>query len=322
MATRRQILLAGALGALAPRAFAQSRQVKIGMLSARPLNESFYASRVVRRLAELGYREGAGMKLEFRSPSSFEEYPRLARDLGAQKCDLMLAIGTEYAAKYFREFAAATPAVFLAVDYDPVDKGIVSSFARPGGNITGVYIPQSGLAVKRMQIMSEIVPGVRRVLVFVDPFSTNQLAAVRQAAEGAGIRLKVIEFAREPYDFEGAFAEGIRDKAQGYIELASPMIAANARLIAQLLTKYRLPGAAASAEYVTLGQLLSYGVDAGKVASRTAELAVRILKGAKPGAIPVEQADEYELVLNAKTAAQLGVKVPERVLARATKIIN
>jgi putative ABC transport system substrate-binding protein len=263
------------------------------------------------------------MKLEFRSTDgAIGQFPVLARELGDLKCDLKFAVGPEHAAKHLREVAPGTPLVFLAVDYDPVEKGLVASLARPGGNTTGVYIPQAALATKRLQIMGEIVPRARRFLVFVDPFSSSQLPSVRKAADRAGIQLSVIEFSKPPYDFEAAFAEGGRAKVEAYIELASPILASNAGLLAALLQKYRLPGAAASGGYVEAGVLVSYGPDAEKVARRAAEIGGRILKGAKAGDIPVEQADEFELVINAKTASVLGVKIPEGVLARATKIIN
>ena len=293
------------------------------MLSARSLSESFFAAAVVRRLGELGYRTGSAMTLEFRSAEGIQgQFPVLARELSGLKCNLNFAIGPEHAAKHLREASAATPLVFLAVDYDPLESNLVSNLARPGRNTTGVYIPQAALAAKRLEIINEIVPRARRFLVFVDPFSRTQLPAVRKAAEVAGIQLTVIEFSKPPYDFEGALAEGAKAKVDAYLELASPVLASNAGVLAGLLQKYRLPGAAASGGYVEAGVLISYGPDAEKVAWRAADIGVRILRGANAGEIPVEQADEFELVINAKTAAVLGIRIPERVLARATKIVS
>jgi putative ABC transport system substrate-binding protein len=323
MTTRRQLLLASAVSAIAPEvAFAQARPVKVGMLSSRALNESFFASGVVRRLAELGYRQDAGMVLEFRSPSALDQYPKLAAELAALRCDLIFAVGSEYAPRAFRDAASRAPLVFLAVDYDPMEKGIIASLARPGGNVTGVYIPQAALAAKRIQIMGEVVPRARRFLVFVDRFSSSQLDPVRKASEPAGAQLTIIEFSKRPYDFEAAFAEGSKAKVEGFIQLASPVLASNGRRLSALLLKYRLPGAGASVGDAEAGFLFSYGADQDKVARRTAEIGARILKGAKPAEIPVEQADEFELVINAKTAAALGLKIPESVLARATRIVQ
>jgi putative tryptophan/tyrosine transport system substrate-binding protein len=324
MLSRRRLLQIGMFAALFPlRVLAQPRRVRIGMLSARALAESFYASGIVHRLGALGYKDPATMALEFRSAgAAVAEYPKLARQLAELKCDLMFAVGPEHAARHFREVAPAVPLVFLAVDYDPVEKQIVSSLARPGGNVTGVYIPQAGLATKRIEIMSEIVPSARRYLVMVDPFSSSQLGAVQKAASSRGIQLTVVEFKKPPYDFEGAFAEGRRAKVEAYIELASPVFASNARLMSELLQRHRLPGAAATAGYVEAGMLMSYGANAEKVAWRTAEMGVRVLKGAKAGDLSVEQADEFELVINSTTARSLNLRIPESVRARAIRMVQ
>jgi putative ABC transport system substrate-binding protein len=293
------------------------------MLSARSLAESFFSGRVVRRLEELGYRAGSSMMLEFRSAEGVaSQFAVLARELGGLKCDLKIAVGPEHGAKHLRDASPSTPLVFLAVDYDPLESGLVSNLARPGSNTTGVYIPQAALATKRLEIITEIVPRARRLLVFVDPFSKTQLPAVRTAAATAGIQLMVIEFSKAPYDFEAAFAEAAKAKVEAYIELASPVLAANARHLAALLQKYGLPGVAASGHYVQAGVLMSYGPEPEKVARQVADIGARILKGAKAGEVPVQQADEFELVINSKTAAALGLKIPERVLARATKIVD
>ena len=320
---RRQFLLAGALGAVAPRAFAQARRPTIGMLSARSLSESFYASGVVQRLAELGYRQGGGMVFEFRSADgNVERYPKLARELVDRQCDVIFAIGPVHTARALRDARSKAPVVFLAVDYDPLEKGIVTSLARPGGSITGVYIPQAELAAKRMQIMREVVPAARRFLVFVDVYSADQIGAVRKVAEAGGVELTVIEFAKPPYDYAGALEAGRRAQVEGLIGLASPVFAGNAAALSALLLKYRLPGAASSVPHVEAGFLISYGADVTKVPRRAAEIGDRILKGGKPAEIPVEQADEFELAVNANTARALGMKIPESVMARATRIVQ
>ena len=161
MTTRRRLLQLGSLGILAPSLVcAQARSPRIGILSARPLAESFYAGGVVRRLEELGYRV-----YEYRSADGdIGRYTRLARELVEAKCDLMFAIGPAQTALALRDAGSRAPVVFVAVDYDPVEKGVVSSLSRPGGNLTGIYIPQTELSVKRTQIMLEIVPGARRLL--------------------------------------------------------------------------------------------------------------------------------------------------------------
>jgi len=321
---RRQLLIGGTLAAIGfSRAAAQARRAKIGMLSARSHSESFYASGVVQRLAELGYGERAGIVFEFRSAESkVDQYPKLARELVEQKCDVIFAIGPVYTARALQDARSQAPVVFLAIDYDPLEKRIITSLGRPGGNITGVYIPQAELAAKRMQIMREVVPAARRFLVFVDVYSMDQIGAVRKAAEAARVELTVIEFSKPPYDYPGAFEAGRKARVEALIGLASPVFGANTAALSALLLKYRLPGATSVVPYVEAGFLISYGADVRKVSRRVAEMGARILNGAKPADIPVEQADEFELAVNARTARALGVKLPESVLARATRIIS
>jgi len=324
MTTRRRFLLASALGAIAPAcALAQARPVRVGMLSARPLDVSFYAGPIVRRLGELGYREGAGMILEFRSADGFaDRYPKQARELIALKCDLIFVVGPELPVQTLRDAHSPVPVVFLAIDYDPLEKRVVTSLSRPDSNITGVYVPQGALAAKRLEIMREVVPTARRFLVLADVFSKDQLEAVRRTANAAGVQLTIVEFSKQPYDFAGAFETGRKADAQALIGLASGVFATNLATISTLLAKHRLPSAGTSAAMAAGGFLLSYGPDVPKTTRRVAEIGARILKGAKPADIPVEQADEFELVIDARIARALGVKIPESVLARATRIIS
>src|SRR5918999_1313818 len=193
METRRRFLIASALGALSVRyAAAQGRQAKVGMLSARSLAEAVYAGGVVRRLAELGYRQGAGMALEFRHANGFaERYAPLARELIDLKCDIIFAIGPELPVRALQDARSPMPIVFLAVDYDPLEKGIVASLRQPDRNTTGIYIPQAALVVKRMEILRELLPRAQSFLVLADVFSKDQLRPLRAAAEAAGISLTV-----------------------------------------------------------------------------------------------------------------------------------
>lgn len=324
MTTRRRILLAGALAALDWRnTLAQARPAKIGMLSARPLAESPYAAGVMKRLQELGYLGQRSAALEFRSADGdVARYPRLARELAEAKCDLIFAIGPPQTALALRHAETRTPIVFLAVDYDPVERGVVSSLRNPGANVTGVYIPQSELAVKRMQIMLETTPGARRLLSFADLYCREQASAVRETAKASGVQVTVIEFSKPPYDYIQAFDSGRKQAVQAYVGLASPVFANDVPALASLLLKYRLPGAGTTVSQAEAGFLLSYGADVVKVTRRAADIADRVLKGAKPAGTPVEQADEFDLAINARTARTLDVKLPESVLARATRIIT
>lgn len=324
MTSRRQFLFAGALGALSTRyAAAQARPVKVGMLVPRSIAESIYASSVLRRLNELGYREGAGMVLEYRSADGFaERYPKLARELIEAKCDIIFAIGDQNPARVLRQAQVAVPVVFIAVDYDPLEKGIVSSLSRPDGNITGVYVPAIELAAKRIQIMQELVPRANRFLMLADEFSKDQIGAAQKAAQRAGIALTLVEFAKPPYDLAGAFETGRKADVKALVTLASPVFAASRAVLSALSLQYRLPSIGTALQLVNAGFLLILGADDSKVARKAAEIGNRVLKGAKPSDIPVEQADEFILAVNVKTARELGIRIPESILARATRIVS
>lgn len=321
--TRRQFVLVSALGAIAPScASAQARPVRIGMLSSRPLGESLFASGIVRALAQLGYREGAGMTLEFRSADSVpDRFPNLARELVDLKCDLIFAVGSEVVARALRDQRATSPIVIVAADYDPVAKGIVESMSRPGGNITGIYMHVLALVPKRLEILREVVPSASRFLVFADSFSQDQLAPLERAAAAMRVSLTTVQFAKQPYDFAAAFETGRGARVQGLILLTSPVLAGNLSKVASLAARHRLPaiGFVGTAD---AGFLLSYSNDNRNVPIRAAELAATILKGADPASIPIEQMSEFELVVNSKTAKALGLKIPYSVMARAARVIE
>jgi putative ABC transport system substrate-binding protein len=314
----------GALGFITSlRALAQTRPMRVGFLAPRPLRESFFAGPMVRRLAELGYREGAGMVLEYRSTDGVAgNFPKMARELIEAKCDLVFAIGPDTGVHALRDAHTSIPVVFLAIDFDPLRAGVVKSLSRPEANITGVYVPQAELAAKRLDIMREVLPSARRFLTFSDGYTGDQLATLRKRADASGAKLTVIEFRKQPYDFAGAFDNAQKEKPEALVGLASPVFASNLTAISALLAQHRLPGAGTSAVYADRGFLFSYGPDVSKITRRVAELGVRILKGARPAEIPVEQADEFELAINAKIAQMLGLRIPESVMARATRIIT
>jgi putative ABC transport system substrate-binding protein len=316
---RREFLLASALGAITPGlSFAQSRPAKVGFLGPRPLAESVYAGGIVRRLAELGYRD-----FEYRSADGFaDRYPKLARELISLKCDTIVAFGDEYPARALQDARSPVPVIFLAASYDPLEKGLVGSLRRPDRNTTGVYLPQNEMVAKRLEIMREVLPAARRFLVLADVFSKDQIAAARKAAEAARVELSLAEFTGQPYDFSGAFEAAMKMRAEALMALASPAFATHAPAISALALKHRLPSMAPAAQLVEAGFLLSLNADVAKATRRVAEIVAKILKGTKPADIPVEQADEFELAINSKTARALGVKIPESVYARATRIIQ
>jgi putative ABC transport system substrate-binding protein len=322
MTNRRQFLLASATAGLASRAaLAQQHPVRIGILGPRSVTESSYTPHLVQRLQELGYRDGSTALLEVRSAEGVVDvYPKLAKQLFERKCDLIFAVGST-PARALRDARSPVPVVFLAVEQDPLKAGIVSDLRRPDGNRTGVYVPQEAMVAKRIELLRELLP-LRRLLVLGDPTSKYLVDVARRAAQAAGVQATIVEFSRLPYDFEGALANARKAKAEAVMLLDSPRFSIDGPAIAALFLKHHLPSVGSSMRNAEVGMLLSFSANQTKAARRTAELGVQVLKGAKPADIPVEQADEFELVINAKTAKALGIRLPESIMARATRIVS
>lgn len=318
---RRRFTTATALLAIAPAVVAQARKpVKIGMLN--PSGSRAWGEALKDALADLGYREGAGATLEHRDWGNEEALPKRARELIEAKCDLVFAYGPEAPVRAMQNARPPMPVVFIAVDFDPVARGIVPDLRRPDRNTTGVYIPQGALVAKRFEVLREVAPKARNFLVMSDVHSRDQVAAARTAAEASGVRLTLVEFHKPPYDLHGAFETARKAKVQGVVKLASPAFHLRRDEIAELLLKHRLPAVGSSVQQAEAGYLMTLGPDTRKTTQRAARIANRILKGAKAADIPVEQADEVVLTLNAKIAKALGVTIPESIRARATRVVE
>jgi ABC-type uncharacterized transport system substrate-binding protein len=323
MSARRRFLLASTLGVLTPFALAQKRVPRVGMLNPRALDLSLVSRPVVDALAELGYRDRMEMVLEYRSSDGdigMEE--RYARELLSLNCDLIFALGTEVSARVFRDARSRIPIVLFAVDFDPLQKGIVDNLGRPSGNITGVYGPILTSGPKKLEIALDVLPAARRFLVFSDRDSKDQLETLKVAAAKRSVELMVVEYGKRPYDFAAAFARGREAGVDGFIGLSSPGLGAQRKALGDALVRYRMPAFVGRSSMVEPGFLVAHTTNLSKVARRTADIGVRILKGARPRDIPFEQADEFETVVNLKTARALGVKIPQTVLARATQVID
>lgn len=325
MTTRREFALACALVLLLRPVGAQSRLRRLGFLSPIPREKSHLTGLLLRSLSQLGYREGVEIVVEYRSADSIEQrYPLLARELIDAKCDLLIALAVEPAARALRDARSAVPALFVAVEYDPVEKGIVRSLGRPGGNMTGIHFPVGPLIAKRIEIAREIRPGARRFLIFSDAHSQEQLAVAKSAANSLGLELTIVQFGPPPHDLAGAFKTGLDNGIEFFLPLTSASFFPQLSELSELIVRHRVPaiGAGWYMELQPDALLLSYSNDIARHAPRAAEIAVRILKGAKPADIPVEQPDAFELIVNLRTAKALGIKVPYTVLARATKVIE
>jgi putative tryptophan/tyrosine transport system substrate-binding protein len=301
---------------------AQSRPPRIGMVGPRPLADSLVHPPIVRRLEELGYRDGVTMVLEYRNTGGFAAGARAAvRELIQLKCDVV-SVFDEPAMRAVLEAPPVVPVVFYAVDFDPVEKGLIRNVRRPESNMTGIYSPISALAGKRLELVQEVLPGAKQFLVLSDFHSADQLRPLRAAADARRVRLTVIEFDQPPYDLAGAFEAGRRAGVDGFIGLSSPFFGGRRAELGRLFVKYKMPALGARLSVREPGYLAGYHPNTAKIARRTAEMLVQVVKGAKPADIPVEQSDEYDLVINMKTAKALGIKFSPAVLARATTVIE
>ena len=302
-------------------ASAQPRQVRIGVLA--PRQNSIYLPAVLARLSELGYVEGRNLVVDFRSADGVaERFASLARDLIRAKSELIIAIGTEQAARALIDAKAEVPIVILAIEYDPVKAGLVASYRRPGGNVTGMVLLQPEIAAKRLQLMREIVPMAKRFLVLSDKFSPEQLEFVRQAASELKQELVTETFAAPPYDLDSAFAKGRAAGVGAVLALTTPVFFDQRQKIAELAVKHRLASAGGQVLYAEAGFLFSYGVNPAKAFTRAGDIVASILKGTKAGDIPVEQPTEFEFAVNLKTAKALKISILPSILLRANRVIE
>ena len=322
MVSRRRVLQASVLAAVArwfPSALAAP--VRVGVLAPRQATTLMPMLR--KAFAELGYREPHTVIFDFRSADDdLARLPRLARSLTEAGCDLLIALGSEATAKALREAATRAPVLFIAVGYDPVDRGVVQSLGRPGGNLTGVYFPTPTLSAKRLEIAVEVLPDAKRFLAIGDAYTKDQLGAVRRAAEAKQVELIVFEYSRTPYDLAHAFEAGKRQGAEALIVLSSgPLVQSQAELSRQIVAN-RLPAFVPAVGVDTSASLIRYSFDVAKTVHRAAQMGVMLLGGRDPADMPVEGPHEFLLAVNMQRAKQLGITIPVSVLARANSVME
>jgi putative ABC transport system substrate-binding protein len=291
-------------------------------LAANPhLHEAFRQG-----LRDLGYVEGRNVVIESRSAEGkSERLPALAAELVALKVDVILAGGTPQALAA-KQATRTLPIVFTAAA-DPVASGLVTSLARPGGILTGLSNLAPELVGKCLEQLTQAVPGVTRVAVLWQPGGLGErterdlLKGAEVATRALGVRLQVVE-ARGPADFDRAFSDMTRARADALTVLTSTMFNNERRRLVDLAAKNRLPAVYPWREFVDAGGLMSYGPNLADLFRRAATYVDKILKGAKPADLPVEQPTKFELVINLKTAKALGLTIPQSVLGRADEVIQ
>ncbi len=320
------LVLALALGLLAAplaaHAQEEARVPRIGYLSPRSgpsyLDEAFRQG-----LRDLGYVEGKTIIIDYRYAGwAWDRLPALAAELVRGKVDILVATGGNTTALAAKSATSTIPIVFTAGD--PVRGGIVASLARPGGNITGVNVLTVELNVKRLQLLKEAVPEAVRVAVLVNPTSATSLQTLKDM-EGASRSLGVQLLAQQVQDQKGlasAFAKMTRGRAEALAVMSDALFLAQREQIVALATKSRLPAVYEFREFADAGGLMSYGPSIAELYRRVATYVDKILKGAKPSELPVEQPTKIELVINLKTAKALGLTIPQSILIRADEVIQ
>jgi putative ABC transport system substrate-binding protein len=272
-------------------------------------------------LHDLGYVEGRNLALEYRSS---EGRPERARDLAVQivslKPDVIVVLGGDMMP--FVKDATSTIPVVMLTSQDPVETGVVASFARPGGNLTGVAFVSSETAGKRLQFLKEAVPSLTRVAVLWNPGHPDpEYRDITTAARRLGIHIQSLEV-RQPEDFDGAFQSAIRARAEALMVVSSRLMNLNRPRILEFSSKRRILLVTGWAPWARAGGFLSYGPDLDTLVRRAATHVDKILKGAKPADLPVEQPTKFELVINLKTAKALGLTIPQSLLVRADELIQ
>jgi putative tryptophan/tyrosine transport system substrate-binding protein len=324
---REFITLLGGAALTWPRAMNAETPVKshrIGFLALVPEEDKTLMSALLERLHELGYREDTNMVFQYRSAEgSPERLAPLALELVRDKPDVLVAGFGTLAAKAAKEATATIPVIFTTVG-DPVGAGIVASLARPGGNVTGLTDQARDVQGKRLQLLLEFVPGKQDIAALLNPdtpFSRLALEEAKAAAEQAHIRLHVLEVRNANQIFE-SFGNARKAAAVGMLILEDPLIYSARAQIASLAAGSKLPTMFVYKDSVEAGGLMSYGPQRRLLYRRAAEYVDKILKGAKPSELPVEQPTKFELVINLKTAKALGLDVPPSLLARADEVIE
>jgi putative ABC transport system substrate-binding protein len=296
---------------------------RIGILLAPSASSySAWVEAFRQRLRELGYVEGKNILIEYRyAEGKYERLPDLAAELVRLKVDVIVTTG---AVVLFAKKVSGTIPIVFAAAVDPVGGGLVSSLARPGGNITGLSVMARDLNGKRLELLKETFPKVARVAFLWEPFHLSgnpALTEMEAAAKALGLKLQSLPV-RSLDDFDGAFARAEREGAQALITDPRPLITNQQRQVLDFAAKNRLPAIYHTSEFVEAGGLMSYAPNYMDLWRRAATYVDKILKGAKPADLAVEQPKKFELIINLKAAKQIGLTIPPKVLARADRVVQ
>jgi putative ABC transport system substrate-binding protein len=275
-------------------------------------------------LRDLGYVEDKNITIECRSAEGkLDRQPDLAAELAQLKIDIIVAAGGEPTARAAKQATQTIPIVMTNVG-DPVVTGLVASLARPGGNVTGLVTMSPELSGKRLELLREAFPKISRVALFwnsANPEQEPQIKEIKVAGQALGIQLQILEV-RATNDFDKAFSTITKERADALLTLPDPLSVSQGKRIADFAAKHRLPAMYPRMEFVDAGGLMVYGPSYNDLFRRAAVYVDKILKGAKPADLPVEQPTKFEFIINLKAAKQIGLTIPPNVLARADRVIK
>ena len=278
----------------------------------------------VEQLRVLGWEEGRNLQIDYLQldnggPDRLRAMTAALVDRGV---DLIRASGTEIVLKTAVAVTSTVPIVMIATDYDPLALGYIASLARPGGNVTGVFMQQIELTPKRLEFLTQTVTDLGRVVVLWDRYSSDQFKTARAAAQSLRIPLDGIECTDPPYDYERLLADVVGGHRDVLLLMTSPVFIQDRQHISAVALGQRLPSMFPFRQWVDAGGLMSYGASLTGMNRLAADYVDRIAKGAKPADLPVQQPTKFELVINLKTAQALGLTVPPSILARADEVIE
>jgi putative ABC transport system substrate-binding protein len=274
------------------------------------------------RLRDLGFTEAQNLAADYRGLDEPRGPFVNAMELMRPHPDLIVSLGPEVALQAVVSASAFIPVVFVAVNFDPVARGYVASLARPGGNITGVVFQQLELAQKQVEILAQAFPERKRLAVLFDAQSIDQFNAAEQAAKSLTLQIQPSKLENPPYDLEAAFRQVQAGAAQAVLVLSSPLFIPHMPKVIEMATANRLPTMFINKDWVLAGGLMSYGADFTTMWRRGADYAGKILNGARPADLPVEQATKFLLTVNLKLAKAIGVDLPTSVLLRADEVVE
>jgi putative ABC transport system substrate-binding protein len=277
----------------------------------------------IAELQKLGFTDGANLVINYgRTDQGADKAFADAAAMARSNVTVIVASGSELPLQAAVAASSSIPIVMLANNYDPIARGYVASLARPGGQITGLFYRQPELGQKRVELLTEAFPARTRLAVLSDASSSETFAAAEHTAKALGLQVHSVKLERPPYDFETAFRSVAGGNAQMLLVVSSRFFATHRSRIAELAISHRLPAMFSFSAYTRAGGLMSYGVDPIPPWRRAASFVVKILRGAKPMDLPVEQATTFELALNLKTAKALGIELPTSILLRADEVIE